>query len=173
MARKPKTTRAPKATQFQVEQRIEFCMRLMSNGHRKGDIKRQMRAKFKITSSSVEKTYIPRARERLLENLRRDRAEIKAESLDFYESIIADPKARHCDKLTARKRIDQLLGLNAPLNLELTGAGGGPIKTETIHTAMGRILTDPDAHEAASVLGSRLNGTLTAHTSDGDDASQN
>jgi len=152
---------AKKATEIQIQQRIECCMRLLSKGLRKGEIKSAMCKRFGISASSAEKTYLPRARKELLKRLDRSRGEIKAESLAFYESVLSNTKATQRDKIIARKRIDQLLGLDEPRRLEHTGADGGPIKTETIHDVMSKVLSDPEAHEAASRLGARLNGSLS------------
>ena len=52
------------------------------------------------------------------------------DSLAFYEAITTDPKASAGDKVRARHRIDQLLGLDTPQRLELSGPDGGKIQVE-------------------------------------------
>jgi len=81
---------------------------------------------FKCSPRSVER-YLKEARQRLREHRGQSHEDLQAASMAFYELILQDPNARSGDKLFARKRLDQLLGLEEPQRHELSGKDGGPI----------------------------------------------
>ena len=144
-----------KATKAETERRIEAAMTLLGRGLRDGEIKRVLAAQFHIPPRTAER-YITRGRRALLERLGRTKEEMRAGSLAFYEGVLSDTKATTRDKLLARKRIDDLLGLDEPKRLEHSGPRGGPIETETHdRDAMRRVMTDPAAMELAQMLADR------------------
>lgn len=150
-----KTRRTPlrKCTREEAELRTEACMSLLAKGLRKGETKRAMAKMFGISNKQAER-YIFRAREAMLERLGRSREEMRAGSLAYYESLLANPKATISEQIHARKRIDKLLGLDEPQRLEHSGPSGGPIQHEQkmVRQNMRTIMTDPDAMALAAKL---------------------
>ena len=126
------------------EQRLRLTCQCLAAGMRDGDIKRAVSSKFGCAPRSVERD-ITEARRQLRAHRDRDRADLQAESMAFYEQILQNPQAKTGDKLFARKRLDQLLGLEEPQKLEHSGPAGGPIRTESgIDREVQKMLDDPE-----------------------------
>ena len=87
--------------------------------------------KFKIHWVTVDRLVI-RARRLLLDRLGRSKEDFRSESLAFYESITNSTDATAGEKIRARQRIDELLGLDAPRQHELTGRDGNAIEVRSI-----------------------------------------
>jgi hypothetical protein len=81
-----------------------------------------------------------RARAYLLDQLKRSKEDFRCESLAFYQAKLTDPKATTSEQLRARQRIDELLGLDAPKQTEISGRDGAALNTAPIVT----IITLPD-----------------------------
>lgn len=71
--------------------------------------------------------YIARAKDRLLLHLGEAREEHRAASLAFYEGMIMSKKATYLERIRARERIDKLLGLEQPqqIQAEITSRPSG------------------------------------------------
>jgi hypothetical protein len=98
--------------------------------------------------------YVARARTRLMERLKRDKEDFRCESMNFYTAMLGDSKATRREKLRAMDGLRELLGLDLPTRVELTGADRGPIKTED---------TTPEPKLSNAAL-KRIIGTLENHT---------
>jgi hypothetical protein len=99
-----------KPTKEQLEERIERTREMLASGLQKRVIKRRLAKRYGVNPRTCE-TYLARARELIVQASGRARPEWRAESLAFYESVIADRLASTRDKVKARERIDKLLGL--------------------------------------------------------------
>ena len=95
------------------------------------------------------------ARRLLVDRLRREKDEHRAEALAHYEAVLADDKASVRDRLTARRRIDQLLGLDLPRHTNGSHAGEGRMD-EALQRALDAMLDGPELADAAMRLGERL-----------------
>ena len=95
------------------------------------------------------------ARRLLVDRLRREKDEHRAEALAHYEAVLADEKASVRDRLTARRRIDQLLGLDLPRHNNNSHAGEHRAD-EALQKALDAMLDDPELADAAMQLGERL-----------------
>ena len=144
--------RPPKIT----EEAVDLCVELLARRMTKGAIKAALKTQFDVAARSCE-TVLARAREEMLERSGRDKGQHRTDALAFYEAVLRDegsptvelspavkdesgnvvvpavirparpaPSAR--EKLHAQERIDRLLGLEVPQQVQLTGADGGPIK---------------------------------------------
>jgi hypothetical protein len=71
--------------------------------------------------------YISRAKKRLILHLEQARSDHRADSLAFYEGIIAHHFTTPMEKLRARENVDKLLGLMIPpepVKMQVEHSGG-------------------------------------------------
>ncbi|MCG8509468.1 MAG: hypothetical protein MI741_09600, partial [Rhodospirillales bacterium] len=108
MSRRTPQSETKRPTRDEYELRVELVATLISKGKRDGQIKRMMRKQFDVSPRTVQ-SYLARAREQLRARRNRSREDLQAESLAFYESVIADDKASNYEKLMAARRRDLLL----------------------------------------------------------------
>ncbi len=111
-----------KPTVDDIEARIEEVVVMLSKGMRTGKIKRLIGNRYLVKYRQIN-IYITRARARIYARRDSPRNEIQADSLAFYELVasggISNSSVR--DRLLARKRVDELLGLDEPKQIELSG----------------------------------------------------
>ena len=148
-----------KSTNAEIEERITAAEILICRCARRGEIHAHFAAKYDVCWRSTDR-YVARARERLRQRSTRPRQDHFDESMTFYESVIRDKNARPQDKLRARQRMDELLGLDAPKRQEVAGPGGGPIQQEVLpilpatvtESELRAIISLADAVEAGATL---------------------
>jgi hypothetical protein len=106
-----------KPTTDEVAERIELCRSMLLRRVPKSTIKKAFRQRFgtELSANTIE-GYLGRAREAMLIDLTRGKQALRADSLAFYESILADPNAPYRDKVRAQERIDKLMGLEDKSN---------------------------------------------------------
>jgi hypothetical protein len=106
-----------KPTTDEIAERIELCRSMLLRRVPKSTIKKAFRQRFgaDIDHGTIER-YLTRAREAMLIDLTRGKQALRADSLAFYESILADPNAPYRDKVRAQERIDKLMGLEDKSN---------------------------------------------------------
>lgn len=147
-ARKPKHP-----TAAEMAARVEYARQLLAGGAYKSTIAAALRAKFGPLCARTVEVYLSRAREKIHAAAHDGRVELRCESLAFYRSIIADPKADHRDKLKARERIDKLLALELrlpPVEVLCEYLGFTPEQlAAAVASVAGRPVPDPDAAGAA------------------------
>lgn len=102
----------------ELEDRVELTYRLLSDGMRKSEIKQALKATYGVCARTAE-NYLSRARIIQLEELREERDIHRGSALAFYKRILSDSSAKISDKLTAQKRIDDLLGLAVPFRVAM------------------------------------------------------
>lgn len=111
----------------------EECMRvareLVARRFTKGTIKVALAKQFDLTARSIE-TVLSRVRVEMAQEFGRPKVEHQEDALEFYRSVIRDPKASNKDKIRAQEGIDRLLGLSAQFKstVELSGPDGQPIQ---------------------------------------------
>jgi hypothetical protein len=120
-----------KATNEEIERRIEYCAQLLLNQKTKTEIHAIMKRRYGLKYLIVDLLYIKRAQKWL-----RDRAGMSVDQarnlgVNVCLQIIASGNKR--EQLMAESRLAEIMGYNAPRRAEVTGAGGGPIaiKDET------------------------------------------
>ena len=120
-----------RSTQAELQEREDFAYMLLSRCLLKSQVKAQLRKKFGdgLHHSTIEE-YIRRARDRMLVEANRGKDVFRAESLAFYHAMLLDSNATINEKINARARIDRILGVDAPVKTEHTGANGGPIEID-------------------------------------------
>jgi hypothetical protein len=79
-------------------------------------------------SRRTAEAVISKARELLCNQHGQSKLEHHRSSFSYYWSVLRDPNATVSERLSARTRLDKLLGLEAPLEHRHAGAGGGPIQ---------------------------------------------
>jgi hypothetical protein len=125
-----------KSTAAEVERRVETCELLLSRGGRKSQIHSAMKKEFGV-SWQMASIYVSRARANLLKRLGKPKEQHRCESLALYESVIQSPDSKPNDRIHARQRIDELLGLDAPRQIEHGGMeGAAPIPVEATVTVL-------------------------------------
>lgn len=139
-------------------------MRLITLGLYPHEARKILMSTYEVKRRTAD-SYAARARALLLEELGSDREEHRAGSLAFYRSICADAAAAPRDRLLARKRVDELLGLDAPKQVQVAGAGGGAIQV-----ADGNEYTDPELRQLARKMERRRAAVVAAQAAGHDDS---
>lgn len=99
--------------QYKHADRIKLAMRMLGALYHKHQVYKVLMDTYGISARTCQK-YVSAAREELRAMAGRDLAEAKGESLEFYKAIIQDPEAEPEMRLRARMRMDKILGLEAP-----------------------------------------------------------
>lgn len=86
--------------------------------------------------------YVARARERILQETGKPKAEHVADSYEFYRMMQVDAD-KDIDKIKARERIDKLLGLETPQRYEHSGPGESPIEVRDVTQVTRQLLQEP------------------------------
>ena len=84
----------------------------------KSELKKRVRERYGIQNPRTIEEYITRARERLMTRLMRTKDEHRLESLSFYEGMLHSTATTPTEKIRARERIDKLLGLEQPMQIQ-------------------------------------------------------
>lgn len=124
--RKKKTGRPAVVT----EELVAMAASMLAQRCHKSQVKAAVRNAVhdgKLSTHSCEKV-ITLARRRLVEATAIAAQDHRNQAYQFYTSVLQNPHARPLEKIKAQERIDKLLGLESPLVLQHTGAGGGPIQ---------------------------------------------
>jgi len=98
-----------------------------------GKLKKRIRQEFDLDFRQAA-FYIASVKEKLLERLGRTKDEWRIESLSFYEKVIRAADATYADKTRARERVDKLLGLDMPSQMEVKHSGG-VVHTDSVDIA--------------------------------------
>ncbi|MFG0247514.1 MAG: hypothetical protein ACF8OB_01400 [Phycisphaeraceae bacterium JB051] len=145
------------ATQQEKKLRINRVLDMLTKGHTKGEIKQVCRDEFGCSYRTTERD-IASAREELMREADEDRKAMLARSLSFYRAITTNDGESTLNKLRAQKRIDKIMGLEAPLKHEHSGRDGRPIQTQMIDAEKAtQIAGDPELAAHAEALGVALN----------------
>jgi hypothetical protein len=112
-----------KSTEEEVEQRIQYVEELLRTGPiLKHKLKDKIKKKFKVDWRQANE-YIASARARLLLHVQKLKEEHRADSIAWWEGNLLDKKYSNQEKQTARKQIDDLLGLKQPTQLQVDHSG--------------------------------------------------
>ncbi len=108
---------------------IRIARELAARRIPKGTIKRTLGEQYGLTARSVERV-MARVREEALEEFSRPKSDHQADAMEFYSSVIRDPKASVRDKIRAQEGLDRLYGLSAQFraSVELSGPDGNAIQ---------------------------------------------
>src|SRR5438552_3629029 len=87
-----------KPTAKEIEKRVGECVDLLAAGRRKHEIAATFHKRYGLGWRTTAK-YLARARAETLRRLQRPREEFRAESLAFYESVIATKASTMREKL--------------------------------------------------------------------------
>lgn len=110
---------------------------MLLDGAKFGDVRKTIAEKYGVQPRSIDR-YVKQARDELMMESGKSREEWRALNIERYLLIYRTPGTRALDRIKALERIDKLLGLEvtAPRQVQLTGADGGPIKSETSATVV-------------------------------------
>lgn len=102
----------------QIEERVTIVADMLARGFRDGQIKRRLGAFYGVSSRTAQRD-LARARDCLRTALGGTLEDHRANSLDFYRSLLrADSDEVPANvRVKAQEAIDRLLGLNAPMKL--------------------------------------------------------
>lgn len=123
----------------EIQDRVDLCRKLLAKGKRDGEIKKAVSAKYECSPRSVEK-YLRRAREQIAQDMGRSRAILRDEACEYYLDICGDMDVDPRTRILARKRLDEILGLNAPFKLAQTDSEGNDIPIEQRREETARLL---------------------------------
>lgn len=156
-------------TRVEQEERIEFVCKAIGQGFRKSEIKRMVIAKYQVTARTVE-NYLARARERLREHVEGTIEDHRSEAIEFYQSILRSKDSSARVKVQARKRIDQIIGLDAPRKQEIAGKDGGPIEVAATRSDRDRAFIEManDPQTAAALAQVAKASAMLEEAKDGD-----
>lgn len=140
---KRKTERhdVPRPTHDEQLHKIEFVRILISKGLLKSQIKELFRKRYGPTpenpkalvpSAGTIEDYLRRAKDVIAERVAAGTAEQRNILGEFVWDIMSDAKSKKLEKLKAAELYAKLHGLNAPLQTEVGGIGGGPIQTTAV-----------------------------------------
>jgi hypothetical protein len=94
--------------------RINICVRMLADGHRKSAIKRALRNQFEVKTARTAERYVAIARKILCQEGSTSLDELRAYNLEKLRQFLRDPKADPADCLRAIEIINKMLGLNEP-----------------------------------------------------------
>lgn len=141
LVEKPTTRNPGRTPEDEYEERVELTYRLLSDGLRKGEIKQALKAQYGVTARTAE-SYLSRAKDMQLLELREDRESHRSAALAFYKRVLSDPSTRVADRLTAQKRIDHLLGLEVPFRVALAVGSFPEQRDDDLETVIGGATVD-------------------------------
>jgi hypothetical protein len=122
--KKPTGRKNPGQTsQEELDRRIKECRLLLENRALKSEIKKLMFEKYEVDARTVE-SYLSRAKEEMVLALSETRDFFRSQALAFYCKILRQPDATVKEKIMAQRRIDSLLGLEAPVRWAATDTNG-------------------------------------------------
>jgi hypothetical protein len=144
MPRRKKPKPYEKPTEKEQEARVRAAIAMLRKGKYKHEIKHYFSEKWRLSPRTVER-YLTRARDQIVTEENTDRDEQRALSASFYRKMAQDRAVPAGSRLFARKRIDELYGLDAPKKL---------MQSVDVRESVVDIFTSPEVLDAAS----RLNG---------------
>lgn len=142
--RKTPQSEVPRPTQEEILDKTEFVRMLVAKGWLKSKIKAAFRLKYGPTkedpgklvpSAGTIEDYLRRAKDQMAERVAAGTAEQRNVLGEVIWDILASDKSKNLEKLKAAEIYAKLHGLNAPLQTEIGGIGGGPITTAAIDVA--------------------------------------
>lgn len=125
-----------KATRATVEERIDYVENILRydpvifRSVLVNKIKKEFGVEWRVASA-----YLAKAKARLILRIKQTKDELRADAVAFYEGVIDSPMSRQQDRIAARKRIDDMLGLDAPpprLQIEHSGQVSGFMDVESL-----------------------------------------
>jgi len=127
--RKGQTQPYHKSTLAETDERIELARTLLSNGATRYTLHKAMREQYGVVWQTAER-YMRRARELLLLEAGKDKAEARSDAIGFYTRQLMNVEASVMERIKARTRLDEIFGIDAPRRQEVSGPEGGHIKVE-------------------------------------------
>jgi hypothetical protein len=95
------------------EERIDFAADQLLKSRFRKDWYDAIQTKYGVGWRQAAR-YIALARKRMLQATKKPREQLIAEAVDFYRSVVKDERLSHKSRMAAQRRIDKLLGLEAP-----------------------------------------------------------
>lgn len=112
-----------------TDQSVECAIRLLAFRAPKGEVKRMLSKRFKLSARSSERV-MARAREEIAEASGKTIDQHRMDAFATLEQIIADKKTTTRERILAQAELSKLLGLNKAERIEVSGPDGGAIQTE-------------------------------------------
>lgn len=123
-----------KATQEEIDRRIEEVIDLLGKQATKFQIHDYMQETYGVHWRSSDVLYIPRARKRMMEREQISRGELRSQAFALYQGFLKRHNQEPGIALAAQKAIREMFALDDPATqkLEHSGPGGKPMQSETI-----------------------------------------
>jgi hypothetical protein len=120
-----------KASRAEIAERVNFVKSLVVLGFTRGQIHAAVEHRFGVAWRQCD-AYIARAREELRDEANISLEDLRAEAIEFYRSLLRNHQLDISVRLLARKRLDDILGLEAAGVLaaarDKPGKGKGKVK---------------------------------------------
>jgi hypothetical protein len=143
---KPTRKYEAKGDPAETRRRVRFVMMLLAQGKSRAYIHEFFRNNYQLTVRTAER-YIARARKKMVDDVDLPKEELRAISVACYANILDDETATNKDKISARTRMDRLLGLEAPIKVAHTDSlGNDPLREAA------RGMTDEELYKARERL---------------------
>jgi hypothetical protein len=101
-----------KASRAEIAERVNFVKSLVVLGFTRGQIHAAVEHRFGVAWRQCD-AYIARAREELRDEANISLEDLRAEAIEFYRSLLRNHQLDISVRLLARKRLDDILGLEA------------------------------------------------------------
>ena len=120
-----KALRSPRCTEEELEERVDFVAGMLAKCAKTGEIKRAVAKRFDVGHRAAG-DYIARAKKLLAERIAISREQGKDLALGFLLDVIEKEPTRYA--LVAEQRLSEILGYNAPKQMEVSGRDGQPLE---------------------------------------------
>jgi hypothetical protein len=143
-----------RSTLQEQQQRVEKAKHLLSHGASRFQIHRVFTDKYKVVWQTAER-YMRQARLELLAEEGKSRSEVRAEAIAFYKSIIIDRHSTRMEQMKARQRLDDIFGIDAPLQHRVGDPNGNaiiPMIAPVVNLIIPNNQRDDDAHNRLTSL---------------------
>lgn len=132
----PPTKRGPGRPTKITPEAVSYMVRLLARRAHKHEAFALIRHRYGCGNRTCE-AILTRARAVQALETGRSRPEMRADSFEFYISVIRDPESTVAEKMHAQGRIDSLYGLNAPQEHRHGGSeDAGPIRHAIAETVV-------------------------------------
>lgn len=129
-----------KPSQADIEERVNYCIDMLCDGKKDGEIIRATKERFDVSSRTVAR-YLSLAREKLVDESKESRAGHRLKRLEWYYAVVDNVEVPWRDRIRAAERIDKLLGLeihesSSKRVVEVSGPNGAPIQSVNVQVGV-------------------------------------
>jgi hypothetical protein len=144
-----------KASQKEIQERIEYVADLLVKEKTRCEIHRICKRKWDLHWVTIDSMYIIRAKRWLVERCSITAAQAKSKGLNVLVDVLRT--GNNSERLKAERRLAEVFGYDAPRRMEVTGKDGEPLLKErpfrNVPTEELIRLAEAESREADAVAG--------------------